>query len=269
MSAEVRLCLQCSGEIPKWKSKGTKFCNPGCKFKFEKQEKEKRRTADPRKTQGSILHQCLPNIVDVAIPCRCRKRVSDKEAKQFIEEGHVVNYGSRLPVFIEGRALLVVNKHLRFPRSATIERPHIQRATQDLFTIKGKVRVKDRSIEEMQKAIAQDRLERAEEESLRMNIYGWLTAEAWRALVVEVPAEEYDRAERESRGRCLFSFEDERSCAGIDVSPLSLIPCDRWDAEVEELIDKPEIETQAVEEEEPEREDGLTVVAAEEMEEVV
>ena len=51
-----------------------------------------------------------------------------------------------------------------------------------------------------------------------MNIYGWLTAEAWRALVVEVPAEEYDRAERESRGRCLFSFADERSSAGVDVS---------------------------------------------------
>ncbi len=86
----VRVCLLCKGEIPKWKSKGTKFCNPGCKLKFEKQEKEKRKVPNPKISSGSILHQCLPNIVDVAIPCRCRKRVSDEEAKRLVEEGHAV-----------------------------------------------------------------------------------------------------------------------------------------------------------------------------------
>ncbi len=213
----VRVCLLCKGDIPKWKSKGTKFCDPGCKFKFE-QEKEKRKVANPKISSGSILHQCLSNALDAAIPCKCRKRISDKDAKRLVLEGRVVNYKTREPVFIEGQPLLIVGKHLRFPRSATIERPMIERSVADIFTIKGKVRAKDRTIEEMQRAIAQDKLERAEEESLRMNIYGWLTAEAWRALVVEVPAEEYDRAERESRGRCLFSFADERSSAGVDVS---------------------------------------------------
>ena len=268
MSAEVRLCLQCNGEIPKWKSRGTRFCNPGCKFKFEKQEKEKRKAANPKTSTDNILHQCLANALDAAIPCKCRKRVSDKEAKRLVAEGHVVNYKTRASVFIDGEPLLIVGKHLKFPRAATIERPMIERSVADIFTIKGKVRVKERTIAEMQRAIAQDKLEKAEEESLRMNIYGWLTAEAWRALVVEVPAEEYDRAERDARGCCLFSFADERSSAGVDVFPLSLTPSDRWDAEVEELIeDKPEIETEAVEEEESEREDDL-VISLEELEEI-
>ena len=123
----------------------------------------------------------------------------------------------------------------------------------------------------MQKAVAQDRLERAEEEQLRMNIYGWLTAEAWRALVVEVPAEQYDRAERESRGRCLFSFADERSSAGVDVPP-GFETFDRWDAEEPEP--ETETETESVEEEieieqsegETEAEHGdLSIVTVEEM----
>src|SRR6267378_375589 len=220
MTSEVRLCQfqLCGSEIPKWKSKGTKFCNPGCKFKFEKQEKEKSRVGNPKISSGSLLHQCLSNALDTAIPCKCRKRISDEDAKRLVREGHVVDYKTRAPMFIDGQPLLIVGKHLKFPRAATIERPMIERSVADIFTIKGKVRAKERTIEEMQRAIVQDKLERAEEESLRMNIYGWLTAEAGRALVVEVPAEEYDRAERESRGRCLFNFADERSSSGIDVT---------------------------------------------------
>lgn len=265
MSAEVRLCLQCNGEIPKWKSKGTKFCNPGCKFKFE-QEKEKRKAANPKTSTDNILHQCLANALDAAIPCKCRKRVSDKEAKRLVAEGHVVNYKTRSPVFIDGEPLLIVGKHLKFPRAATIERPMIERSVADIFTIKGKVRVKERTIAEMQRAIAQDKLEKAEEESLRMNIYGWLTAEAWRALVVEVPAEEYDRSERESRGRCLFSFADERSSAGVDVSDFEA-PEELQETETEPEEIEPTEEDAEAEEIETEDE-GLTIVSAEELEEV-
>jgi hypothetical protein len=140
----------------------------------------------------------------------------------------------------------------------SIEKANCERATQD-YTSKRKT--KDKTIEEMQKAIAQDKLERAQEELLRMDIYQALSVEAMR--IVQIPADQYDEMKCNDpfEGRCLFSFPDERSSAGIDVSPFS-----RWDAEVEELIeDKPEIETEAVEEEEPEREDGLTVVTAEEM----
>jgi hypothetical protein len=260
--SEVRLCQLCSCEIPKWKAKGARFCSPGCKFKFEKQKKEKR---NPRLSTGSVLHQCLSNPLDAKVPCRCRKRISDEDAKRLVREGHVVDYKTRISMFTEGQPLLIVGKHLRFPRSATIERPMIERSVADIFTIKGKARIKQRSIEEMRKTVAQDKLDRAEEESLRMNIYGWLTAEAWRALVVEVPAEEYDRAERDARGRCLFNFADERSSAGIDIAA----QFSRWDAETEESTeDKIEIETEEVEEEEPEREDGLTVLTADELQEV-
>src|SRR6267378_8093239 len=130
MTSEVRLFQfqLCGSEIPKWKSKGTKFCNPGCKFKFEKQKKEKRKAANPKTSTGNILHQCLANALDAAIPCKCRKRVSDKEAKRLAAEGRAVHYGTRTAVFIEGEPLLIVGKNLKFPRSATIERPMIERS---------------------------------------------------------------------------------------------------------------------------------------------
>jgi len=64
----------------------------------------------------------------------------------------------------------------------------------------------------MQKAIAQDKLQRAEEESLRMNIYGWLTAEAWRAWS-RGSADDYDRAERDARG--LVSFRSQMNGAAL------------------------------------------------------
>jgi len=181
-------------------------------------------------------------------------------------EGRVVDYKNRTPVFTEGQPLLIVGKHLKFPRAATIERPHAERATQDLFTIKGKVRVKERTIEEMQKAIAQDTLERAEEEFLRMDIYQALSVEAMR--IVQVPAGQFDQEKENEfwRGRCLFApSSDERTSKSEDVSGF---------VEREELE---ETETEP-EEIEPTEEDAeaegiengdLTVVTAEEMEEVL
>jgi hypothetical protein len=261
----VRVCLFCSGEIPKWKSKGTKFCNPGCKFKF--QEKEKRRVANPKISSGSILHQCLSNALDAAIPCKCRKRVSDKEANRLVSEGHVVNYKTRAPVFIDGEPLLIVGKHLKFPRAATVERPHIQRATQDLFTVKGKVRVKERTIEEMQRAIAQDKLERAEEELLRMEHYQFLMVQNLR--IVQIPADQYDemKANDPWRGRCIFApSSDERTSKSEDVSePKDSLLIEEAESDV---LAEEEVEIEQ-HEDETENEDGLTVVTAEEMEEVV
>jgi len=261
--------LQCKGEIPKWKSKGTKFCNPGCKSKFE-QEKEKRRVANPKISSGIVLHQCLSNALDAAIPCKCRKRISDKDAKSLALEGHVVDYKTRAPVFIDGEPLLIVGKHLKAPRAATIERPHVQRATQDLFTIQGKVRAKERTIEEMQKAVSQDKLERAEEELLRMEHYQFLTVQSMR--IVQIPADQYDemKANDPWRGRCIFAASsDDRTSKSEDVSePKDSLLLEEAESDV---LAEEEIETDQPEHEiEDEIEDGdLTVVTVEEMEEVV
>ena len=267
MSSEKRVCLQCNGEIPKWKSKGTKFCNPGCKLRFE-QEKEKRRVTNPNISSGIILHQCLSNALDSAVPCRCRKKISDENAKRLVLEGHVVDYKTRAPVFTEGQPLLIVGKHLKFPRSATIERPHIQRATQDLFTIKGKVRAKERTIEEMQKAVAQDKLERAEEELLRMEHYQFLTVQSMR--IVQIPAEQFDHEKENEfwRGRCLFApSSDERTSKSEDVSePKDSLLIEEAESDV---LAEEEVEIEQ-HEDETENEDGdLRVVTVEEMEEVV
>jgi hypothetical protein len=143
----------------------------------------------------------------------------------------------------------------------SIEKANVSRATETYST---KEKTISKSAEALRQAIANDKLERDKEERVRMAVYQRIGVLSLN--IKQIPADQYDEMKRNDpfEGRCLFSFADERSGAGIDVTPFS-----RWDAEVEELIeDKPEIETEAVEEEEPEREDGLTVVSVEELEEV-
>jgi hypothetical protein len=268
MSSEKRVCLFCSSEIPKWRAKNTKHCSIKCKVGWTEKEnqrkKEERKAANPKTTTGSILHQCLSNALDAAIPCKCRKRISDEDAKKLVAKGGAVDYTTRAAVFVDGQPLLITGKHLKFPRAATIERPHAERATQDLFTIKGKVRVKERTIEEMQKAIVQDKLERAEEELLRMDIYQALSVEAMR--IVQVPAEQYDemKANDPWRGRCPWEngigIADERSSVSKDVSE----PRDFLLLESEVLREEEE-EIETDQPEHDEEEDSLTVVTVEEM----
>jgi hypothetical protein len=79
---------------------------------------------------------------------------------------------------------------------------------------------------------------------------------------VFVDVEEYDRAERESRGRCLFNFADERSSVSKDVSE----PRDFHSLLLEsDVLREEEEEIETDQSEHDEEEDTLTVVTAEEM----
>ena len=279
MTSERRLCLQCGNIISRMRGGQAKFCNRDCRDTFGKLVKEggkelgiTRRECAAIRVDSVLFHDCIPGGGAGLDPffaekCRCRKTISFEKAKSLVARGEALDFDTRKP-FFNDRAIVQIGKLLRTPRSMSIEEANCERATQD-YTSKRKAKAKDKTIEDLEAAVAQDKAHRDEEEKLRMEIYNETTLETRAKWIVFVDAEEYDRSERESRGRCLFNFADERSSAGVDVAPLSLIPCDRWDAEVEELIDdKPEIETEAVEEEEVEREDGLRIVSAEELEEV-
>jgi hypothetical protein len=235
IDSEVRICVNCGSEIPKWKAKGTKVCSAKCKFE---QKTNKKAT---KYNSGPLLHACLFNILDAPKDsCLCRKRLTDKQAQRMIANGEAVDFKTRLPVYEEGADLLVAGKNLKFPRAATIETAHVERLT-DRYSSKNK---SDESTEELQKAIEEDRALRAQEEVLRMQIYGELTAALRRKWIVEVPADEYDRAKLEARGRSLFWFDDERTPGGvgINVNPLSLAPL----APIE-TADQEEDESEAVE----------------------
>jgi hypothetical protein len=114
-----------------------------------------------------------------------------------------------------GGAIVQIGKLLRTGRSATVEKAHVARLVEKP---EKKARERTKSLEELQVAVAQDKAERFEEEQLRLEIYGELTASARRAWIREVPAEEYDAAERQAWGRALFTnYKEERTEGGIGI----------------------------------------------------
>ena len=105
------------------------------------------------------------------------------------------------------RASLPSERRLR----RTDRRPADTRSRQDNLD------VRDRT-EELEAAVAEDRAERFEEEKLRMEIYGELTASARQKWIVEVPAKEYDAAKRRDWGRALFTnYKEGRTQGGIGI----------------------------------------------------
>jgi hypothetical protein len=266
MGAEVRLCLHCGSQISSIRR--GKFCNRDCGDAYRKLVKQGGREIGIRKREcaavrtGYVLfHNCVPGGgqgLDPFVPekCRCRKTVKVETAQNLVARGEALDFETRKP-FFNDRAIVQIGKLLRTPRAMTIERANCERITQD-YSLKRKT--KNKTIKDLEVAVSQDKAHRDEEEKLRMEIYNEITLETRAKWIVFVDVEEYDRAERESRGRCLFNFADERSSVSKDVSE----PRDFLLLESDVLMEE-EIETEAVEEEEPEREDGLTVVMAEEM----
>jgi hypothetical protein len=218
-SAE-RVCEVCNQEIPRWKSKGTTVCSVGCRFKRKDQKRQKAQAElkERRKAaQKVVFHSCLYyGSVDPFVPerCRCRKTVFQEEAQALVSQGRAVDLDSRLGTFT-GSAIVEVGKVKRTPRSATLEKPNCERITEKP---KRSIKTKEKTVEELKAAVAEDRAERFEEEKLRMEFYNELTMEARQAWIKEIPSDVYDAARRQAWGRPLFTnFKDERTPGGIGV----------------------------------------------------
>jgi hypothetical protein len=219
---EPRLCEVCPSEIPTWKSAGTTVCSIGCRFKRKDQKRQKAQAElkDKRKAtqkDSVVFHSCLYyGGIDPFVQerCRCRKKVSEKTAKNLVAQGEAVDLDSRLPAFT-GRAIVQIGKVKRTPRVPTLEKPHCERITEKP---KRSIKAKEKTTEELKAAVAEDRAERFEEEKLRMEIYGELTASARQKWIVEVDADVYDAAKRRDWGRALFTnYKEGRTAGGIDV----------------------------------------------------
>jgi len=114
-----------------------------------------------------------------------------------------------------GGAIVQIGKLKRTGRSATVEKAHISRLVEKP---QKKAKEKAKTLEELQAAVQRDKAERFEEEKLRLEIYGELTASARQACIVEVDPDVYDAAKAPDWGRPLFTnFKDERTPAGIGV----------------------------------------------------
>jgi hypothetical protein len=212
-SAE-RVCTVCEKEIPKWKAKNATCGSFSCKTKRKKQwQQNAAPKRKPESMDGSVLHTCLANALDPVKPsCRCKKQITDDEGKSLVAKGGAVNFKTRLALFVVGDPILLVGRSLRTPRSATIERSHIEKS---LSVNEAKQRADFQELKARQ-AETQRLLE--EEWEARMDVYGELNQEFLKSLIVEVPAERFDRERAEAFGRPgIFSFVEERGSVGRDV----------------------------------------------------
>jgi len=266
-----------------------KFCNRDCGDTYRKLVKQggreigiKKRECAAVRTGYVLFHNCIPGGgegLDPFFPqkCRCRKTISFEKAKSLVSRGEAVDFETRKP-FFNDRAIVQIGKLERTPRSMTIEKANAERSV-GIFKNERKVRQQRtaRNVEEMQAAVAQDKLERAEEELLRMDHYQFLTVRSMR--IVQVPADQYDemKANDPWQGRCPWEngigVADERSSVSKDVSEPRefhslLLESDVLREEEEIETGQPEDET-GQPEDETENEDGdLTILTVEELEEV-
>jgi len=247
-----------------------KFCNRDCRDTFGKAVKQggkelgiTRRECAAIRVDSVLFHNCIPGGgagLDPFVPelCRCRKTVSVEKAKSLVARGEALDFETRKP-FFNDLAIVQIGKLLRTPRAMTIEKANLARATETYST---------KTVKEMKRAIAQDKLERAEEELLRMEHYQFLTVQSMR--IIQVPADQFDQEKENEfwRGRCLFApSSDERTSKSEDVSePKDSLLLEEAESDV---LTEEEIETDQPEHEiENEIEDAdLTVVTADELEE--
>ena len=229
MSSESRVCLQCAGRISSLRRSGTKFCSKTCgaldKRNGSRAGKElslsKRAVTAKRKGQF-LLHSCIPGGGAGLDPfdsdrCKCRKLLTERQATALVARGEAVDFDTRTEVFNE-RSLVLIGKLLRTPRSATCERPHVERLVETGSAIKAKRKYSEKQLREMHDAVELDKREKAYEQDYRLEHYNDLTLEARRTWIREVPAEEYDAAKRRDWGRALFTnYKEGRTAGGIGV----------------------------------------------------
>jgi len=178
------------------------------------------RLSTKAKKNGSVLfHDCIfggGGGIDpfVAKRCKCRKLVSEEKAQSLIARGEALDFATRTSVFMGG-AIVQIGKLKRTGGSATVEKAHISRLVEKP---QKKAKEKAKTLEELPAAVQRDKAERFEEEKLRLEIYGELTASARQACIVEVDPDVYAAAKAPDWGRPLFTnFKDERTPAGIGV----------------------------------------------------
>jgi hypothetical protein len=141
-----------------------------------------------------------------------------------VDCGEALDFETRRPTFTGG-AIVQVGKLKRTGRSATIERPHCERA---FVTKRGRSdrKRKEAEIEELRRAVEEDRALREEEERLRIEEYGIST------LLNRVRIGKYfvtlkqetEGGRRHDYGRpILYMPGDERTPGGVgvDVVPMS------------------------------------------------
>lgn len=218
-----RFCASCGSALPSMNCK--KMCYQCRAQREEKKERDKffKRTKVVEQSEivgrehGFVaVHTCIGNVHDRTFDdfCDCKKWIKRRDAALLVSQGIAVDWESRAPIFSNRAIVLKMSAGGKTPRSSMIEKVHIERS----WLPPG---VRARGIAEIEASLAEDRALWSEEERLRIDIFGELYDQTLSSLIRLVPAEEYDRLEREQRGVPVISLPfgwDERTNGGIGVA---------------------------------------------------
>jgi hypothetical protein len=222
-----RICASCGAVLGLNRSKVCRECKQ--KKEFVEKEKAKREQIDALHEAGFVLlHSCIGPADPFLESCACRQKLTLAEAREMASKGEIIDLEKRVAYFFgKGKDLLTSSKRKQVPRTSTIDRTQIQRATQDIKWQK-KARQIYRSPEEidadrqaeyrdLQTKIQEDNFQRSEEEKYRWAVWQDLSKEFYQSLIRFVPEKEYDDLERSQRGIPVIQAplgQDERTDIG-------------------------------------------------------
>jgi hypothetical protein len=232
-----RVCLlkSCGLPISSIRNKRSKYCSTGCTQRAN-YEAKKTKLDGVRIVRKLVVHVCVEPLMDEAPTgnCSCLKQLTVEKVEHEVAIGNVVwmNDGAG-----NAHAVLYAKRRM-VPKAATIERTHIERGFAHLGASIDKYRKFLPNLETMikndDKNITID-----VEEQFRMDEYQRLSVASLASLIREVPAEEFDRMEREQRDVPVVSGLEvkDRTEGGIGKSVASRGP--REDEEPEEMEEEP------------------------------
>jgi hypothetical protein len=147
--------------------------------------------------------------------CDCKKLVSEKVAKDLLKRSECVTLALRDFVFDQGPLLYIQGASGKTPRVGTIERPHIERGTQNFSPSIGKG-TRTRTIDEVQALLLAEKMDEDdipwdEIERMRWDEYHRLDIEAMFSITKSLPPEEYDHLQYDQWGRGWSSWPGDDS----------------------------------------------------------
>lgn len=158
-----------------------------------------------------LVHSCLGNIADAPpSKCNCKYRVSILAARKMVDHGEAVAFESRIDAFDGGPILLRVAQ--KTPRVATIEAGHIRRVA-TFKEDRRRPNLSKKQIEELQRAVAEEKAMRESEYRVRWDEYHRLDMEMLNALIAPFQPDPWE-------GRAIFAnASDDRTTISKDLSP--------------------------------------------------
>ena len=239
-----RVCVVCNNKISSMRRSGV--CHPcasarRAKLNRETREKAREAKAKAREAIGKVIvHACISNteVDPISTICGCKKTVSKADAYLLVKHGFAVAATTRKFAY-DGGAVVFTSPAYRTPRSATIEKAHIERGTEFGKTVAY-------LITELKDVEEENNLTPAERERIRWEEYKRL-GEAWmKSITKEYSDEEFQRVQREQFGRQWSAGISEkqqrdRGAIGNDVvKPRLLAPAleEAITPELQKLIDE-------------------------------